>query len=215
MNKIVHDGKKHKLYKGQKIGRLTVLSFSHRDEASKAHILCKCDCGIEKTFEATSLCRRTRSCGCLSAEMSSKRVRTHGLTRTRIYVIWQNMMYRCYKENSTSYKNYGAKGIDVCEEWHIFENFYKDMFKGYSDKLTLDRIDNNKGYSKENCRWSSYSKQNRNRKNNHIVIFKGRQMCLADAVDISGLNYTTVERRINQHGWDAEKALTTPVRKKL
>lgn len=133
--------------------------------------------------------------------------RTHGMRFTREYNIWDGMKKRCFSPACASYKNYGAKGITVCDKWMKFEGFFEDM--GLSNGLCLDRIDNNKGYSKENCRWVSYTENNRNKKNNILVEGK----TLSEWSEITGLSTAVISYRIKRMGMSPEAAVKTPLMK--
>lgn len=142
----------------------------------------------------------TKGCGCLKVK--------HGMFNTRQYSIWGNMKDRCINPNFSGYKNYGGRGIKVCERWFIFENFWKDMKDGYTDKMTIDRIDNNGNYEPSNCRWATNLEQQSNRRDN--IKYRGITAKMASL--LFGGNDTLVQKRIKR-GWSKEKAFTTPVRK--
>lgn len=134
----------------------------------------------------------------------------HGQSYTKTYRSWDAMVGRCYNKTDKKYKNYGGRGIVTCDEWLKFEGFYKDM--GDRPKgLTLDRIDSNKNYSKENCRWSTQKVQQNNRTNNRILEFNGKSQTVSEWADELQINYSTLANRINFLGWSVEKALLTPV----
>lgn len=176
--------------------------------------LCVCKCGNEFVVRGTDIrTRNTKSCGCLNKKLAGDRARKHGNRNSRLYNIWNNMKMRCSNINSINYKNYGERGIKVCDEWFdSFENFYKwAMNSGYDNTLTLDRIDNDDDYKPNNCRWADYTQQERNRRNNHILEYNNEKHSIAEWSDITGIPYSSLWSRIKK-GWSVEKALTQPLR---
>jgi hypothetical protein len=173
-----------------------------------------CSCGITKDYRFDHLkSGATKSCGCWSVKQLKESKTTHGMYRTRIYKIWSNMKNRCSNEKYFQYKNYGGRGIKVCKRWDKFEDFLADMMCGYSESLTLDRMDNNKGYTKSNCHWVSMKEQQRNRSNNTLWTFQCETKTTAQWAEDIGINYGTLLSRVYNSGWSIEKALTTPVSK--
>ena len=132
--------------------------------------------------------------------------------RTRLGRIWNNMKKRCNNERHESYKYYGAKGIKVCDEWANNVDAFKEwaMANGYNDQLSINRIDNTKDYSPDNCKWSTTKEQGFNRESNHMLSYNGLTMTITEWANRLGINYKTLSARIN-HGWSTEKALNTPV----
>lgn len=191
---------------GQKFGKLSVLRRQHSKNGHVAW-LCLCDCGNYTTVRGDKLVtEHTKSCGCLNKETTHE---THGKSKTRLYKIWQGMKKRCYNENCKCYEDYGGRGIKVCDEWkNNFQVFYDwSMSSGYSVNLEIDRIDNDKDYSPDNCRWATRKQQNRNTRQNRYFTYNGETHCLSEWCEILGLNLNTVTSRLYKSKWNINKAL--------
>ncbi len=197
---------------GQRYERLVVVerapNKSERD--TNARWLCQCDCGNTCIAYGQDLQRaKFKSCGCLNAEQIVK----HGKSRSHVYAVWKQMIQRCENPKCPAFHNYGGRGIAVSEEWHDFPTFLADMGDrpaGYS----LDRADNDKGYSKGNCRWATQSEQLNNTRRNRVLTFNGKTQTYQQWAKEYGLPWHAVRDRIDRLGWPVERALNTPVRAK-
>lgn len=206
---------------GKKYGRLRVTEQAEnvRAKSGRTHVmyLCKCDCGTRVLVKAENLrSGNTKSCGCLEKDINKEKSTKHGLKGTRIYNVWQGMKQRCYNPNETEYGNYGGRGITVCKEWlgeHGVENFAEWAYStGYDEnaehgECTIDRIDNDKGYSPDNCRWATNKEQQRNKRNNFVVIYKEKEMTLSEVSEITGINRETLSSRLGR-GMTIEEAVS-------
>lgn len=172
----------------KKFGRLQPMQPS-RTVAGKYAWICKCDCGKYITVRTADLTRgHTQSCGCYQSERSRK----HGLSKTAPYDAWRKMVARCSDESDKDYPNYGARGITVCEEWLSYQSFYEwAISNGYEKGLTIDRIDNDFGYSPDNCRFVTIQKQERNKRNNIHVTVEGVEMLLVEFCESYHIPYET------------------------
>lgn len=204
--------KKIKNHANEVYGRLTVLQFIERKE-QKSYWKCRCSCGKEITIPISYLTSGdTKSCGCLKKEIVSKREKEKAFIKNhRLYNIWQDMKRRCYNLTRNSYKYYGAKNIIVCDEWkNNFKIFQNWAFKnGYNDKLTIDRIDNKKGYTPNNCRWVTRFEQNNNMSTNHKIIYENKiYNSMSSFCREKNINYDKFRQKI-RHGYTIQDALTS------
>ena len=197
---------KHKDFTGQRFGMLFVVSEDTSKKKYPSYWICLCDCGAEKSIRSDVLKPgRQQSCGCRAGSP------THKMSNTKIFRQWSNMIQRCENKNNPSYKNYGGRGITVCSQWKSFEKFYEDM--GDRPKnMSLDRINNSEGYSKNNCQWAESKTQNRNRRDNKIIEIDGIKRCLAEWCEIYNQPYYRVLARISSYGYSAIDALKKPKR---
>lgn len=182
---------------GKKIGMLTVIDVDRSSSTKYLKMICKCECGTTKSmYSSYLLSGRAKSCGCQQNKGKKGINKKHGMTGTRIYREWASMRRRCRK-NSPDSKNYYERGIKVCNEWdNDFISFYEWAVKnGYSDSLSLDRINNNKGYSPDNCRWVTIEEQQSNKANTVYVLYDGETYCLRTLCLKIGFPYKTAHHR--------------------
>jgi hypothetical protein len=203
----------------QKFGRLTALRRLGL-KSGQARWECICECGVIKSYGLSQLKGgKTKSCGCLQKELTIQRSTIHGhSTREDMsdtYVIWCGIKTRCFNENEPAYKNYGARGITMCDRWKdSFENFLEDMGERPSKKHSIDRIDNEKGYEPGNCKWATRAEQARNNRRNVWIEYNGKKMVLTDWAKEYNIPMKTLRYRLQTAKWTIEKALTTPIKGK-
>lgn len=196
---------------GEKFGLLTVLEYKGKTDDRHSLWLCQCDCGNKTIAKGNALKNgKKRSCGCLLMRYWQTVNITHGLNKHPLYKIWVGIKDRCCNPNNKSYKNYGGRGITICDKWrNDFKQFYDDNIAGYRKGLQIDRIDNDKGYFPGNCRWATPKTNARNRGN--TIMFEG--ISISDYCDIHGINHNTVITRICKLGWTVKDALTKEIDK--
>jgi hypothetical protein len=187
---------------GQQFGEWTVIKYAGRRGPTHYRWLCRCSCGTEKEVRRSNLIDgSSKHCG----HSVGDRVRKHGLYESPVYKIWSAMKRRCFKPTCQEFKNYGARGITVCERWLKFENFFADM--GHPPpKYTLERKDNNGPYSPENCLWANRHQQARNYRRNRWITFNGETLVITDWAARIGIGLTAFKKRLKR--WPIEKALT-------
>lgn len=205
---------------GQRFGRLTVVSLAGRTKDGRAKWLCQCDCGNMHIARGSHLrSGNIQSCGCYRKEVLNsclqQRIdKTDGHSKIRLYVIWQGMRMRCNNPQNGHYSSYGGRGIRICQEWDSWDEFYKwAMAHGYSDNLTIDRIDVNGDYEPENCRWVNYVAQANNTTRNIRCTFQGETHTVSEWAQMKKMSASTLRARLRT-GWSVERALTEPVKKK-
>lgn len=202
---------------GQSFGRLTVVTppFSARknDGSSRRYVRCRCSCGAETEVAVGYLFRGlTRSCGCISTDRIVAFNRIHGESKSRLHGIWRGMIQRCTNPRKRSYKDYGAKGINLCDDWKDFRNF-RDwaLANGYRDDLTIERIRLDEDYSPENCTWIPHSEQSRHRTTSRYITAFGETKILADWVRDPRCVVSRMQLVRRLEKYDPETALTMPV----
>lgn len=195
---------------GQEFGRLTVIKMTDKRSSDKCVIWeCLCSCGKRIEVAGARLTSgNVKSCGCLRSDVSREKLLKHGLRKHPLYQVWSDMKQRCNNAGNDAYKNYGGRGISVCEEWNgDFEAFYEwAMINNYRKGMELDRANNDDGYSPNNCRFVDRKTNARNRRSNVNVTYNNKEMTLAEVVEITGIKYGTLWNRIIIQGMTVEQA---------
>ena len=216
---------------GQKFGRLTVIAFHEKRKSpcgnTKYMWKCQCDCGNYVIVDADNLkSGHVRSCKCMRKEISTRRIVQqcelnikHGLAGTKVYYAWHAMIERCYNPSDNSFRNYGARGITVCDEWrNDIQSFYKwAKQNGYNEHAkgqdcSIDRIDVNGNYEPKNCRWVNQVVQANNRRTNKRLVYKDQIYTMAELARKTGVNYKVLGNRLRR-GWSVDMAVSIEVKK--
>lgn len=189
----------------ERFGRLTVVSHFRIGRRKYANTIC--DCGTTKEIREDGLKNGSVvSCGCFRLEQVTKSAWRHGLSRKPEYKVWASMIQRCHNENNAEFKNYGGRGIEVCERWHDFANFIADMGRRPFG-MTVERKDNDSSYSPGNCIWASQKTQNANKRHNRFVEIDGRRMIASEACRLFDISLTSSYRRSRRKGETLQQAV--------
>ena len=195
---------------GRTYGRLTVIKrVENLPGVLSPRWLCKCECGNEKVVRGDYLRSGvTTSCGCYRKERVQAAVTKHGLYKSRLYRIWARMKTRCLTPTADGYRDYGARGIAICDEWRDnFESFYDwAMSHGYRDDMTIDRINNDGNYEPSNCRWATRREQQNNTRRTIRLTIKGETHTISEWSDLTGICRATIYNRFRNY-WPSDRLL--------
>lgn len=181
---------------GDVFGRLTVIAPRVAVIQKAYHHLCRCECGTEKLIMTSNLTLgKSKSCGCLSREVTGRRASTHGMSKTPEYMTWSRMWRRCTCPSVERYPQYGGRGISVCDDWGSFENFYRDMGPKPSPKHSIGRINNDGNYCKSNCRWETQEEQSSNTSTNVFLEHDGIRLTIAQWARRLGISANAIQQR--------------------
>jgi hypothetical protein len=198
---------------GMRFTRLVVLKLI--EEVRPISWLCRCDCGMKKVITGDGLRSSTKSCGCLGSTGKRGLPTKHGASHPSsplysTYRTWMKMYYRCNNKRAKYYKYYGGRGISIDPRWNTFEAFVSDM--GVKpDNMSIDRIDNDGNYCKENCRWATAKEQNNNNRNNRLITYNGKTQNMTQWAQETGLSVSAIRQRL-KNNWTVHEALTSPPR---
>jgi len=200
---------------GERYGRLTVAKFGGRRNR-RSYWVCVCDCGAEVEIRADSIrSGSTTSCGCAQKQAVSEANSKHGMCESPEYIAWTQARYRCGKKDHPNYRNYGGRGISVCDRWQdSFDAFYADMGPRPSDKHSLERVDNDKGYSPENCKWATSKEQGNNKRSCRIIEHEGVSLNVTQWAQAVGMCRNTLTGRLNR-GKSVDQALFAKVGRRV
>lgn len=197
---------------GQTFGRLTVICISHKNRGA-VYWNCLCRCGnIVKVNTAVLNYGHTKSCGCFRKDTMAIIKKTHGMTNTPEYRAWASIKRRCYNKKTKDYREYGGRGICVCDRWiNSFQNFFGDMGNRPSASHSIERIDSDGPYSPENCKWATRHEQANNQRSNHLITIGNKTQNMAQWARSVNIKRCTFKARLKR-GWSPEDALCRPVR---
>lgn len=201
---------------GQKFSRLTVLGPVARSNTGSIVWFCDCACGNTTQVRSWDLRQgTTRSCGCGLVESYGKAAKKHGECLTTEYRIWSAIRNRCYNKRHRQYKDYGGRGIEVCDRWRLtgggYENFLSDMGRRPNPYYSVDRIDSDGSYAPENCRWATRLQQGNNNRRNKRITHNGQTKTISEWARHSGLTVHALRSRIHKLQWSVQRALETPM----
>jgi hypothetical protein len=205
-----HEHPKFSFFKditGEVFGELTVLGYAgvkrHPSKKTSSLWVCRCACGKEIIAHGVNLKKGTaKTCGCSRG--------SHHMSDTPEYIAWEAINQRCNNQENPNYKNYGARGISMCERWRSFEAFIEDVGPRPSSKHSIDREDNSGGYTPENCRWATGKIQHRNKRSNRIITIGGVSRCLVEWCEITGVSANGFIKRVKK-GWADKDLLSPPI----
>ena len=185
---------------GKSFANLKVLKIAQDEKYKKKKWLCQCKCGELIIVESNNLISgHTKSCKKCSIKNKSEKSKIHGMTNTKLYGVWNGMINRCENPNTTAYKDYGKKGISVCEEWHNASIFFEWAIKnGYKEGLQIDRINTQGNYCAENCRWVDRIQNANNKTNNKYIEYNGETKTMAEWARYFGVNYKNLSRNLKK-----------------
>lgn len=205
--------KKLEIKQGDKFGKWTIIEeIAPKIISNKPRRMFRCQCECGNIGEVQLSCLRnghSTSCGCEQKKRASAANTKHGLEKHPLYCTWKNMKKRCNNPNATEYKNYGGRGISVCEEWSKdFQNFYDwAINNGWTKELTIDRIDTNGNYCPENCRWADVKTQMNNMTKNHYIEYNGDTYTLSTLSEHLNIPYNIVRYRLSNCKWTTEQLI--------
>lgn len=216
-------GLRRKNITGQRFNMLVALETTRVSPSGQAYWRFRCDCGGEKEIRAShAKSGQIKSCGCSSGALIGASHTKHGYWKGNVsapeYSAWCLARTRCHNPNNQAFKDYGARGISMCDRWRVgedgksgFECFIADMGDRPTPRHSLDRVENDKGYSPDNCRWATRIEQMRNTRGLRFVEYGGRTMCVSEAIEAAGsvIEIDRVVKRLNR-GWSVQDAVTTP-----
>lgn len=188
---------------------LTILHEVEGSDKNRA-FKCRCECGNTTTVKLYLLRRgETKSCGCKKRNHLIDMNTSHGMSRSKLSAVWQAMKQRCLNSENQNFPYYGGRGIGICDDWIQPEAFFKwAQENGYREGLSLERINVDGNYEPSNCKWVTMKVQNRNKRDNNVIEFRGERLCMQDWANRLGIERCTLDKRLKN--WSLEKALTTP-----